>query len=350
MAELGFRTMAEMIGHVEVLDTRAADRPLEGRRARHQPDPRRAAEPLRPVDAPVGRRRTTASRDALDVELIRLAQPAIDDGQPRRRSTCRSATSTAPSARCSATRSPSAWKGAGPARRHDRHPPHRLGRAELRGVRAGRRHAAPRGRRQRLPRQGPVRRPAHRVARRRRRRSSPRSRSSPATSSPTARPAARSSCAASSASASACATPGALAVAEGVGDHGCEYMTGGRVVVLGPTGRNFGAGMSGGIAYVLRPRRRVPVAGSTTRWSMLEELDDDDRDVPARRRRAATASSPARRWPSGCSASWSVAVSRFRKVMPLDYKRVLDGDAARPRPTASTRTRRCARVMEASPW
>ena len=44
---------------------------------------------------------------------------------------------------------------------------------------------------------------------------------------------------------------GALAVVEGVGDHGCEYMTGGRVVILGPTGRNFAAGMSGGIAYVL---------------------------------------------------------------------------------------------------
>src|SRR6201996_6828855 len=46
---------------------------------------------------------------------------------------------------------------------------------------------------------------------------------------------------------------GAEAVVEGVGDHGCEYMTGGRVVVLGPTGRNFAAGMSGGIAYVLDP-------------------------------------------------------------------------------------------------
>ena len=48
---------------------------------------------------------------------------------------------------------------------------------------------------------------------------------------------------------------GAAAVVEGVGDHGCEYMTGGRVVVLGPTGRNFAAGMSGGIAYVLDERR-----------------------------------------------------------------------------------------------
>ena len=51
---------------------------------------------------------------------------------------------------------------------------------------------------------------------------------------------------------------GAITVVEGIGDHGCEYMTGGRVVVLGPTGLNFAAGMSGGIAYVLRRRRRLP--------------------------------------------------------------------------------------------
>ncbi|HXW82055.1 MAG TPA: hypothetical protein VEJ84_21340, partial [Acidimicrobiales bacterium] len=51
---------------------------------------------------------------------------------------------------------------------------------------------------------------------------------------------------------------GALAVVEGVGDHGCEYMTGGRVVVLGPTGRNFAAGMSGGFAYVYDPNGRLP--------------------------------------------------------------------------------------------
>ena len=59
---------------------------------------------------------------------------------------------------------------------------------------------------------------------------------------------------------------GAAAVVEGVGDHGCEYMTGGRVVVLGPTGRNFGAGMSGGIAYVYDPAAPSP-SGSTPRWS-----------------------------------------------------------------------------------
>ena len=51
---------------------------------------------------------------------------------------------------------------------------------------------------------------------------------------------------------------GAIAVVEGVGDHGCEYMTGGRVVILGGTGRNFGAGMSGGIAYIYDPQNEFP--------------------------------------------------------------------------------------------
>ena len=81
MAQLGFRTMAEMIGHVEALDTRAGDRALEGRRARHHADPRRAAEPLRPDAAPVGPQ-DHGLDEALDSELIRLAQPAILDGQP----------------------------------------------------------------------------------------------------------------------------------------------------------------------------------------------------------------------------------------------------------------------------
>ena len=63
---------------------------------------------------------------------------------------------------------------------------------------------------------------------------------------------------------------GALAVVEGVGDHGCEYMTGGRVVVLGPTGRNFAAGMSGGVAYVLD---LTAAAGLNTEMVDLEPLD-----------------------------------------------------------------------------
>ncbi len=60
---------------------------------------------------------------------------------------------------------------------------------------------------------------------------------------------------------------GANAVIEGVGDHGCEYMTGGRVVILGPTGRNFAAGMSGGIAYVWDPERATSPRIATWAWS-----------------------------------------------------------------------------------
>jgi glutamate synthase (NADPH) large chain len=109
---------------------------------------------------------------------------------------------------------------------------------------------------------------------------------------------------------------GALAVAEGTGDHGCEYMTGGRVVILGPVGRNFAAGMSGGIAYVLGlPARRV-----NREMVDLDPLDDSDaaflRDVVARHY-ALTGSAVAAR----LLADWDPG--RFTKVMPQDYKRVL---------------------------
>ena len=74
---------------------------------------------------------------------------------------------------------------------------------------------------------------------------------------------------------------GAVAVAEGIGDHGCEYMTGGKVVVLGPIGRNFAAGMSGGIAYVLDlPTHRV-----NPEMVDLDPLDRRGRGVPAQHRR-----------------------------------------------------------------
>ena len=95
------------------------------------------------------------------------------------------------------------------------------------------------------------------------------------------RRAARSS-AGSRASASRVRNSGADAVVEGVGDHGCEYMTGGRVVILGPTGRNFAAGMSGGIAYVLD--RRGPVRGALQhRAGRLRRDRRDRRDRAARR-------------------------------------------------------------------
>jgi glutamate synthase (NADPH/NADH) large chain len=115
---------------------------------------------------------------------------------------------------------------------------------------------------------------------------------------------------------------GATAVVEGVGDHGCEYMTGGRAVVLGPTGRNFGAGMSGGIAFVHDPDdtffRRL-----NGEMVDLEPLDPDDgawlRDV-LRSHEHATGSTVA----AQLLQRWHSEVRRFKKVMPRDYKRVLE--------------------------
>lgn len=114
---------------------------------------------------------------------------------------------------------------------------------------------------------------------------------------------------------------GALAISEGVGDHGCEYMTGGRVVVLGPTGRNFGAGMSGGMAFVYDETGDF---ADRVNYDMvqLEELSDEDRSwlrETVVRHKEFTGSAVA----EGILASWAVEVSKFRKVMPTDYKRVL---------------------------
>ncbi len=111
---------------------------------------------------------------------------------------------------------------------------------------------------------------------------------------------------------------GATAVVEGVGDHGCEYMTGGTVVVLGATGRNFAAGMSGGVAYLYKPvRQRI-----NTEMVDVEPLDGDDRELLlaliARHRRE-TGSTVA----AGLIGRWEDEQTRFVKVMPRDYKRVL---------------------------
>jgi glutamate synthase (NADPH/NADH) large chain len=119
---------------------------------------------------------------------------------------------------------------------------------------------------------------------------------------------------------------GALAVVEGVGDHGCEYMTGGRVVVLGGTGRNFAAGMSGGVAYVLdlSPLR------VNREMVDLDPLDDEDTEFlrdAVERHYAETESAVAH----ALLADWDVAVERFGKVMPKDYKRVLQAQAAAER-------------------
>ena len=115
---------------------------------------------------------------------------------------------------------------------------------------------------------------------------------------------------------------GVSAVVEGVGDHGCEYMTGGRVVILGPTGRNFAAGMSGGYAFVLdldvgrvNPElvELAPVKGDAA--AELHDL--------VRRHGEETGSVVA----AALLAEWPSALARFTEVMPSDYKRVLEAKA-----------------------
>jgi glutamate synthase (NADPH) large chain len=111
---------------------------------------------------------------------------------------------------------------------------------------------------------------------------------------------------------------GALAVAEGVGDHACEYMTGGRVVVLGTTGRNMAAGMSGGIAFVLG----LDAAMVNTEMVELQRLEPEDftwlREVVARHARL-TGSTVA----SSVLSDWPRRSAQFTKIMPTDYQRVL---------------------------
>jgi glutamate synthase (ferredoxin) len=117
---------------------------------------------------------------------------------------------------------------------------------------------------------------------------------------------------------------GAVTVVEGIGDHGCEYMTGGRVLVLGKTGRNFAAGMSGGIAYVLDAQGTF-ARRCNPEFVDLEplELQDDVELVRELLKRQVmyTDSTLAAR----LLADWSVTAKLFVKVMPRDYKRVLEG-------------------------
>ena len=119
---------------------------------------------------------------------------------------------------------------------------------------------------------------------------------------------------------------GATAVVEGVGDHACEYMTGGRVVVLGPTGRNFGAGMSGGVAYVYDPTGVFP---SLLNREMvdLDPFTEEDREIlesTIRKHFAETGSSVA----DHVLACFNEEIRHFSKVMPQDYKRVIRARAA----------------------
>jgi glutamate synthase (NADPH/NADH) large chain len=114
---------------------------------------------------------------------------------------------------------------------------------------------------------------------------------------------------------------GATAVVEGIGDHGCEYMTGGRVVVLGVTGRNFAAGMSGGIAYVYD---EDGLFESRVNAEMVDVVEPNAHDASWLRetieQHVRLTASPLG---AGMLEDWATAYVKFRKVLPRDYARVM---------------------------
>ena len=120
----------------------------------------------------------------------------------------------------------------------------------------------------------------------------------------------------------------ATAVVEGIGDHGCEYMTGGRVAILGPTGRNFGAGMSGGVAYVIDPDGSF---GGRFNDAIADLLDvspgsNDDNELKGLIEKHVKYTGS--KLGSELLADWANSVTKFKKVFPRDYARVLRGRAA----------------------
>ena len=304
MAELGFRTLDEMVGRADCLDFAPATdhwkasgldlSPLlhqpalapdaarrahaspgrtawhaRARPARSSPGPPRALERQAPVELTLPIRNTDRTTGT-------LLGYEVTDALRRRR----------------------------PARRHHPRQLHRLRRSELRRVPAARHHAHARGRGQRLRGQGPVGRPDRRAAAARGPRSSPKRTSSSATSPLYGATSGEAFVRGVAGERFAVRNSGARAVVEGVGDHGCEYMTGGRVVVLGRTGRNFAAGMSGGIAYVLDDDGTLR-ARCNTAMVDLERLDDEDEsNLRARAHRAPRGADRQRRSARACSTSW----------------------------------------------
>ena len=115
---------------------------------------------------------------------------------------------------------------------------------------------------------------------------------------------------------------GANAVVEGVGDHGCEYMTGGRVVVLGPTGRNFAAGMSGGIAYIYDPNNEFPIRCNPETVE-LEEFENAEEENVVRELIQKHVNYTNSAVGTAIVDDWENQKKHFVKVMPVDYKRAL---------------------------
>ncbi|HMC94445.1 MAG TPA: glutamate synthase-related protein, partial [Polyangia bacterium] len=117
---------------------------------------------------------------------------------------------------------------------------------------------------------------------------------------------------------------GASAVVEGVGDHGCEYMTGGRVVIIGPTGRNFAAGMSGGVAYVLDDEGRTFARRCNKEMVSLGKLETPEEIKLVHGLISRHAQLTGSKRAEEILAAWNQLVPSFVRVMPNDYRRVLE--------------------------
>ncbi|HVM69642.1 MAG TPA: glutamate synthase-related protein, partial [Gaiellaceae bacterium] len=120
---------------------------------------------------------------------------------------------------------------------------------------------------------------------------------------------------------------GATAVVEGTGDHGCEYMTGGTVLVIGPAGRNFGAGMSGGVAFVLDDEA-VFDARCNKGMVEIEDLTDPEDQALVRGLLEEHVERTGSARGAELLRSWPMAARRFRKIIPTEYRRVLAARAA----------------------
>ena len=120
---------------------------------------------------------------------------------------------------------------------------------------------------------------------------------------------------------------GAYAVVEGVGDHGCEYMTGGRVVGLGETGRNFAAGMSGGIAYIWDHKNNFE-ANCNLEMVDLEKVESEESELELKELIQMHAFKTSSIRAKKILENWDEEKERFVKVMPRDYKKALQAKAA----------------------
>jgi glutamate synthase (NADPH) large chain len=120
----------------------------------------------------------------------------------------------------------------------------------------------------------------------------------------------------------------ATAVVEGIGDHGCEYMTGGRVAILGPAGRNFGAGMSGGVAYVIDEDGSFSGHFNDTIADLVDVVPGSEDDDELKGMISKHVEFTGSKLGSELLADWSNSVTKFKKVFPRDYARILRGRAA----------------------